>query len=273
MRETLVSSGDAELAITEWGEKGLPILALHPGVGDSRIWQWCAPAWADAGHRVVAYDRRGFGETRYKEEPHDDVSDLLAVTAATASRPAVLVGNSRGGGLALDVALAHPDHVAALVLIAPAPSGYPYDDWTASAAETEQDALMAAAVESGDIELVNRLEVRYWLDGTEQPDGRVQGPARDLMLDMNRRALQSAPVGDPTAHAPAWPHIGDVAVPVLVVGGQHDLPGMAELCSRLIDGLPDGRLVALADSAHCPSLDQPERLVEVVLGFLDSLDR
>ena len=117
-------------------------MALHPGVGDRRIWQWCAPVWAEAGLRVVAYDRRGFGDTVYEAEPHDDLADLLAVTAATDARPAVVVGNSRGGGLALDLALAHPDHVTALVLIAPSPSGYPSDEWNVVAAEAEQERAL-----------------------------------------------------------------------------------------------------------------------------------
>ena len=163
---------------------------MHPGVGDRRIWQWCAPVWGEAGHRVVAYDRRGFGETVYVAEPHDDLDDLLAVTAATDARPAVVVGNSRGGGLALDLALAHPDHVTALVLIAPSPSGYPSDDWKEIDAETEQDASIERAEEAGDLDEVNRLEVRYWLDGVEQAEGRVQGPPRALMLDMNGRGAR-----------------------------------------------------------------------------------
>lgn len=92
-----VASGRAALAASTWGDTGQPLVALHPGVADRRVWGQCAPVWAAAGHRVVAYDRRGFGDTRAEEEPHDDIADLLAVTAATAARPAVLVGNSRGG--------------------------------------------------------------------------------------------------------------------------------------------------------------------------------
>ena len=91
----------------------------NDGTGDRRIWQWCAPVWAEAGHRVVAYDRRGFGETVHVAEPHDDLADLMAVTAQSDARPAVVVGNSRGGRLALDLALAHPDHVTALAWALP----------------------------------------------------------------------------------------------------------------------------------------------------------
>ena len=273
MKTTTVPNGRAELAVTTWGSDGTPIVALHPGVGDSRIWQWCAPVWADAGYRVVAYDRRGFGETHYEQEPHDDLADLLAVTAATDSRPAVIVGNSRGGGLALDLALAHPKHVSGLVLIAPSPSGYPEDDWPTSTAEAEQDQLIEEASESGNLDLTNRLEVRYWLDGVDQPEGRVAGPARDLMVDMNGRALRAEPIGATAEHPTAWPRLDQITMPVLVVAGEHDLPGKGQLCTRLASVLPNSRLTTIQNTAHCPSLDQPEHLNRVVLEFLQSIDR
>jgi pimeloyl-ACP methyl ester carboxylesterase len=268
---SFVRSGNAELAVTSWGTGGSPVVALHPGVGDLRIWRWCAPAWAEAGYRVVAYDRRGFGTTRYRTEPHDDLADLRAVTAASDARPAVIVGNSRGGGLALDLALAQPDHVTALVLIAPSPSGYPDEDWPLTVAEAELDRRIEAAEAAGDLETVNRLEVHYWLDGTEQPEGRVSGPPRDLMLDMNGRALHSDPMGDSEERPPAWPLLGGVTVPTLVLVGEHDLTGIRQIGDRLVERLPHARLAEIEGTAHCPSLDQPELLNAHVLEFLASL--
>ena len=226
MASFAVPSSKAELAVTTWGTTGPAIVALHPGVGDRRIWQWCAPVWAEAGHRVVAYDRRGFGETVYFAEPHDDLADLMAVTARPTRGRRSSWGTAAADGLALDLALAHPDHVTALVLIAPSPSGYPSDDWKEIDAETEQDALIERAEEAGDLDEVNRLEVRYWLDGVEQAEGRVQGPPRALMLDMNGRALAAEPIGDAAERAPAWPRLAEIEVPVLVIAGEHDLPGI-----------------------------------------------
>jgi pimeloyl-ACP methyl ester carboxylesterase len=273
MQSSVVRSGRAELAVTTWGAAGMSILALHPGVGDSRIWQWCGPVWAAAGHRVIAYDRRGFGHTRYVPEPHGELNDLLAVVAATGAQPAIVVGNSRGGGLALDLALAHPGHVAGLVLVAPSASGYPEDEWVSAAAELEQDAMIARAARTGDLDLVNRLEVRYWLDGVEQPEGRVEGPPRELMIEMNGRALKAGPVGTAVRQPPVWPRLTTIDVPVVVVAGEHDLPGMSRMCRDLVAAVPNGRLVMIEETAHCPSLDQPERLNRVVLDFVNSITR
>lgn len=272
---TAITSGRAHLAVTTWEPVGPPtgvtIVALHPGVGDRRIWLWSAPVWAEAGHRVVAYDRRGFGTTIAPAEDHDDLVDLMTVLDATVTGPVVLVGNSRGGGLALDLAVAQPDRVAGLVLIGASPSGYPPERWTESAAEQEQDGLIAAAEAAGDLDLVNRLEVRYWLDGTEAPDGRVGGSARELMLDMNGRALRAAPIGDRAERAPVWPELGRILAPTLVVVGELDLPGCRQQAAELAERLPHARLATVAESAHCPSLDQPAALAALVLEYLAAL--
>lgn len=127
LKASFVSNGSSHLAVRQWDAGGTPILALHPGVTDSRVWQECARVWADAGHRVVAYDRRGFGSTAWAEEPHDPLCDLSAVTAATNCRPAVVVGNSKGGALGFELALAHPEEVLALVVIGSVPDDTPDD--------------------------------------------------------------------------------------------------------------------------------------------------
>ncbi len=79
-----------------------------------------------ASHKAIAYDRRGFGETRAEKEDHSAVADLMAVIdALTSGTPAVLVACSQGGRIAIDAALRHPSAVRALVLISPTVTGAP----------------------------------------------------------------------------------------------------------------------------------------------------
>lgn len=268
---TVAPGPRTRLTVEVWGEAGPPVLALHPGVGDRRIWRWCAPAWAARGCRVIAYDRRGFGDTTYAPEPHDDLDDLLAVTAATGARPAVVVGNSRGGGLALDLALDHPGQVSGLVLIAPSVTGYDDTGWPTSPGEEDLDRRIERAEEDGDRDEVNRLEVHYWLDGPDQMEGRVDGEARDLLADMNGRALAAPETGPARERPPSWPRLAELAVPTLVVVGQHDLPGIQRQCADLVAATPRARLVTVHDTAHCPMLDDPETLNLLVLDFVQSL--
>ncbi|WP_372495126.1 alpha/beta fold hydrolase [Nocardioides pinisoli] len=116
--ETLVRSGGATLAGEVRGD-GPALVFLHAGVADRRMWDGVVETVTDT-HTTVAYDRRGFGGTPPHEETYSQTDDLLAVLDAAGVTQATLVGCSQGGKVALDFALAHPDRVAAVVLIAPA---------------------------------------------------------------------------------------------------------------------------------------------------------
>lgn len=259
----------ATLAAWAGGSGPATLVALHAGVADSRVWYACAPRWIDAGWRVVAYDRRGHGTTRHTTTVHDPRADLDAVLAAVAAPPRVAVlGNSMGGQLALDWALANPDRVASLVLVGSLASGTPLEAYAETEAEQELDARIAAAEDAGDVEEVNRLEVRYWLDGTEQPEGRVGGEPRALMTDMNGIALRSAPAGDSTAPRDAWVRLGDIAAPTLVLAGAHDLPGQNHLIRQMAARIPAARMETMAGTAHLPSLDIPELFATIVLDHI-----
>lgn len=93
-------------------------------------------AWAKAaGRAFVRFDYRGCGQS---EGDFADATlaqwrdDALAIVEGLADAPAILVGSSMGGWIALLLALAHPERVAGLVLVAPAPD---FTDWGFSQAE------------------------------------------------------------------------------------------------------------------------------------------
>ena len=252
------------------GSRGT-VVALHAGVADRRAWAWCTPAWVDDGWRVVSYDRRGFGDSEWDAAPHDHVADLVAVLDDRAVDRAVLVGNSMGGAVAIDTALARPERVRALVLVGSAVTGDPPIEWVSTEAERALEAEIEAADEAGDLERVNALECHYWLDGPDQPEGRVAGEARQLFLSMNGRALAAPDVGEWQQPPSAWPRLGQIAVPTLVVAGSLDERMVLAMAARLAGDIPDARLVELDGSAHLPAIDASERFAGVVAGFLGSL--
>jgi pimeloyl-ACP methyl ester carboxylesterase len=136
-----VRSGSAELPVDRAGT-GDPALLLHAGVADRRAWLATLDAPPE-GWELVAYDRRGHGDARWAAEPHDPVDDLLAVLDHVGVRSAVLVGSSRGGRVAIDAALAHPDRVRALALVLPDSAHVPYVDDPDRFAGLLADALAA----------------------------------------------------------------------------------------------------------------------------------
>jgi pimeloyl-ACP methyl ester carboxylesterase len=265
----MVTSGRAELSCATAGEGGV-VLLLHAGVADSRSWAALVDRLA-ATQRTVAYDRRGFGESVWEPEPHSHVDDAAAVLAAVGAARAAIVGASMGGRVALDLALSRPRLVTSLVLVAPAVRGAPADDELPAPVQALSDAIDAAEA-AGDVAAVNRLEAHLWLDGPAAPEGRVQGAARDLFLDMNGIALNAGDPGPELDLRPAWDRLEEIGVPTLVVAGDLDLPDTVERCRVVADRIPDARFELITGVAHLPQLEADRTFLEVVHEFLREQD-
>jgi len=268
-RELLeITVGRARLAVARRGADGPPHLVfLHTGISDLRGWDEVSDLLS-ADMDVVAYDRRGFGVTAYRAERYDQVVDLLAVLDGLGLDDAVLVGNSRGGQIALDFTLAHPTRVSGLVLVAPSISGAP----AAEAIEPVEAAIwetLEAAEAAGALDALNLGEIRLWVDGPYAPEGRVGGAIRDLALDMNRIALHAADPGQESEAPDAWTRLSEVHCPVLVVAGDLDLAHIRARAEELARRIPGARFSLMEGAAHLPALEQPAAFAALLRQFLD----
>jgi pimeloyl-ACP methyl ester carboxylesterase len=242
-----------------WDGDGTPLVLLHAGIADRRSWRDVVPALRAP---VIAYDRRGFGETPPGPEGFTHLHDLFAVLDATVDEPPWLVGNSMGGSLALDAAVTAPDRVAGLVLIAPAVSGEPDPDELDEQLERGMARYEAVA---HDPEALLRFETHWWLDGPDEPEGRVGGAARELALDMNRRIIaHGVPEGAGHAGIDAWEKLPQLDLPVTIFGGDLDEQFGLATCRRLAERIPGARFERLEGVAHLPSLEIPERLAALI---------
>jgi pimeloyl-ACP methyl ester carboxylesterase len=262
-----IASGRAALAAEIVGN-GDPVVFLHAGVCDRRMWR----AQLDgigADNKAIAYDRRGFGETSGEPEEFSAVADLMSVIDATANgTPAILVGCSQGGLIALDAALLHPSRVRALVLIAPSVSGAP-----AAVYPPAIEGLLAElkdAEEGGDLDRVNAIKARLWLDSPLAPEGRVMGQARRLFLDMNAIALRSPPTGSNLDVAPAFHRLGEIAAPSLVIQGDLDFPHIQERSRHIATTMSNGSSHVLTGAAHLPGLERPAEITGLLAAFISA---
>ena len=102
---------------------GAPILCIHGGGSSAIAWAGAAKELANLG-RVITYDRRGCARSE-RPVPYERTSvaeqaaDAAELIEALAAAPAVVIGRSYGGTMALDLAIRHPDRVRALVLLEP----------------------------------------------------------------------------------------------------------------------------------------------------------
>ena len=246
-----------------------PVLLLHAGVADRRSWHAVLDRLEGDDLDLIAYDRRGYGASPDAAGPFTHLADLLAVLDAADAGPAVVVGNSMGGALALDLALTAPERVASLLLVAAGASGMTDEgepvDWEPDAATAAILGPLEAAERAGDVEAAVRLGLHLWLDGSTSAEGRVGGPTRELAAAMHRRILAAgAEEGAGDAGLDAWHALGDVRTPTLAVWGDLDLPPDLPFYALMAERIPRARARVLPGVAHLPSLERPDEVADLV---------
>ncbi|KQT57146.1 alpha/beta hydrolase [Methylobacterium sp. Leaf456] len=233
---------------------------------------------AAAGFRVVSFDRPGYGNS-------DRLADGEAATPAFQARaigeaidrlglgPAILMGHSWSGALALRMALDRPEQAAGLVLLAPVampfpPTALPW--WAGLALKPSVTWLLTrtVAVPLG----------MYYLPGIAKSVFRPEPPVEDY-VEKSRALLILRPgaalaniqdlAGLPAALAEQAPRYGSLRVPTVIVSGVGDpvvvTEKQAEPLSRAV---PEARLVTLPGAGHMITYTAPEAIVRETESLL-----
>src|SRR3954470_14855939 len=262
----VATSGRAQIAYDVTGE-GDDVLLIHAGVNDRRSWRHVIDRLSPR-HRCIAYDARGYGETESeREDGWSALADAIAVLSAAGVGRAVVGARSIGGQTAIDLVLAQPERVSALLLIGSAVRGAPYPDLT-EGPTFELNQRFEVAEKAGDIDELARLDAWMWLDGPGAPEGRVSGPVRELFLDMNDKPLRADDPGDQAEVPDAWPRLGEIAVPTLVLVGRLDAEEIQVVDEQLAERIPDATLQWLEGVAHVPHLENDPATLAAIEAFV-----
>ena len=249
---------------------GHPLLLLHAGVADSRMWddQWQPFA---RRYRVIRYDLPGFGQSRLPDGPYAAHEEPAGLLRSLGVGRAHVVGVSWGGRIALDFTLAHPEMVSALVLVCPSVSGQdPSEAVRRFGAEEEQ------LLERGDLAGATELNVRMWVDGPRRTPDQVAHSVRERVREMQYHAF-SVPMPEHVEavelEPPAIERLGEVRAPTLLAVGDHDIEEKLAIVDRLAAEIPGARKVVFPGAAHMITMEQPTDFNRVVLDFLAAHDR
>ena len=185
---------------------------------------------------------------------------------------APLVGNSRGGILALDTAIEFPERVVAVVGVGSGVGGHEGDETPEEVAINEAYEAVDSA-EPFDAEALTAFETAVWGDGPGQPAGRMRADARALLHDMN------LPLNDPGRVAGreirleprAATRIAEIRCPVLAIAGTLDFSDVAATARMLEADAPNARAIVWDDVAHMIGMEQPDRLAAAIVEFLEPL--
>lgn len=246
------------LAVTEVGE-GRPVLLLHGIGGSAASCAGVAGLLAAAGARAIAWDAPGYGESA---DP-DDV-DLPARVVALLDELGLdrvdLFGTSWGGVIATVVAARHPERVRTLVLA---------DSTRGSGASPEKAAAMRARVadlaEHGPRAFAAARAPRLVAPGCDpEVAAAVHAEMARVRLPGYRGAAEFMAATDTEALLPT------IAVPTLVLVGEHDVVTGVEESRLLADRIPGARFVVVPGAGHAALTEKPAEVAAAVLGFWET---
>jgi 3-oxoadipate enol-lactonase len=231
------------------GSHGDAIVLLHPGWGDSRVWDPVLAQLPDR-LRVVRYDTRGYGSSPPPTVPFTQLGDLTAVLDQLGISGVVMVGHSGGASTAISFALDHRGRVSALVLLAPGIQDYPWPQ------DDPYGPEFNAAMTAGDADALVALGLRTWAAASADPIAETQIRAAAGAFFRQGDFEQPNP--------PAFPRLAELRIPAAVALGDLEYP-MVDQCARAIAArIPGCQLVNVPGADHMLPLRAPERIAELI---------
>jgi pimeloyl-ACP methyl ester carboxylesterase len=99
-------------------------------------------------------------------------------------------------------------------------------------------------------------------------EGLLHSERWDAQVAANPQNLRPPVELDRPADAPALPRLGEIAVPTLIVVGEHDIPDVHAHSGALHAGVSGATRVVVPGSGHLPHLEAPEAFTRLVCEFL-----
>lgn len=263
-----------QLCVRDSGNGEPAFVLLHGFLLNSGTWRAVFDDFATLG-RTVAFDRPPFGHSakpaagdwqgRNPYSPAATLSQLLSLLDELRIRRAILVGSSAGGLLAARAALAAPERVAGLVLVAPA-------------VYTRPDERRARSLEHPLVRLAGPLLARALGGGGWLLRRSWHDPSRLRAEDYEQAAIATryprwnhalwAYLRVATAQPDISAEVAMIRQPTLVITGMGDRVVPPADGARLAAVLPDGELVQLPAAGHLPHEEQPGAFFTAVRDWL-----
>lgn len=266
-----INSGYAEVSGSrlyyETAGQGYPLVFIHGGLADSRMWDEQFSSFADH-FKVIRYDARGFGKSETPKNPFYPYQDLKALLDYLNVEKAFFLGLSMGGAISIDFTLEYPERVRALILAGPSVHGFAYsEEFLQKGLELFTVALKKGAEQATRI----LFEDPFW-DYVLPSLEHIK--ARNKMRIMAREFFQVF-YWDPNlmgaATPPAIERISGINVPTLLIAAGNDHPENISVIKKLESEIRGAKRVNLAGACHMMNLEYPQKFNRVVHEFLKKL--
>jgi non-heme chloroperoxidase len=268
-----IDSNGISLSYTDSGGDGRPVVLIHGWPLSGASWSEQVPALTEAGHRVITYDRRGFGDSDKPEDGYDYdtfAADLKGVLDGLDLDDVTLVGFSMGGGeVARYVGAYGEDRLRSIVFAGAVP---PYllktdDNPDGGLGEDDVEGMVQGASSDREGFLDGFLHGFFSADG----ELKVTEEQRQEALGLSRAARDEAVVGciEAFSRTDFRNDLPRVSVPALVIHGDSDAIVPFEVSGkRTAETIAGSTLVVVEGGPHGFNVSHAEEFNAALLDFL-----
>ena len=241
--------------------KGAPVILIHGGFGDRRMWDAQMEPLSQA-FRVIRYDHRGFGKSSAAEKPYSPVADLAALMEHLQLKRANLVGNSMGGTLALDFALLQPTLTGAVVVVASTAGGYPVPEEDIK----KVNEVLGVAKDKG-----TSAAIPLWLQhpmvgvASRHP---TAGPLLRTMVEDNQKMFLAEHWPQEPMTPPAYDRLAGLNANVLFVVGDQDVASVRNGAEASAARIKKAKVVTIKGADHLPQMEHPEIVNKLLVEYI-----
>ena len=255
---------DSKIYYEECGS-GPAVVLLHDGLLHSNTWDQAWPALCKKYH-AIRYDRRGYGHSNQPETRFAPAEDLFALLNHLDVHRAIVVGNSSGGALAIDFALAHPQMVEGLFLVGPVVGGMDTTDHF-----NERGAKNGAPIAKGDL----KAAAENW-----SKDQYIVAAGHDAARKIIFDTLVQYPQNLTNSHQleiqntmPAVYRLSEIHAPTAILVGEFDIPDVHAQSGAIQAGIPGAQRDILNNAGHLIQVEAPAAFVEKLGEFVNLQER
>ncbi|MEY3734078.1 MAG: hypothetical protein RL347_1437 [Actinomycetota bacterium] len=232
-------------------------LLLHAFPFNGSMWDDVADRLRADGHVVVAPDLRGFGHVPLGDDA-PDLQRMVEDVVSLLGEPAVIVGCSMGGYVALGIARSRPDLVQALALVDTKATA----DGDFARGNRERIAMLAETGDDWSAGMIDGLLGETTREARPDAVARVTG----VLADAPRATVAWAQRA--MAHrSEALDVLRDLDAPVLVVVGDQDTMSPMPEQDLIVEACTDVRLVVIPDCGHLSPLEAPSEVAAALTSL------
>lgn len=243
--------------------QGTPVVLVHGFPLDSRVWEAQIAALSDR-YRVIAPDLRGFGQSK-SSEPFtmdslaDDLHELLKQIGAL---PCILGGLSMGGYAALAFAKKYRSDLKGLILVDTRAEA------DATVGKENRNRMIQVAREKGSKAITDEMFPKMLSEESVKQRKDIAERLRQIMESQSPKTIENAlaAMRDREDH---MANLASIAVPVLIVVGEHDAltpPAMSEAMNK---ALPHATMKVIPVAGHMAPMEKPEEVSSEIRRFVE----